>query len=272
MEPPMKSLRFALLASPVLALAAPFASAADSLALDPVSIWLGGYYANTEVNVRGETHDGDVSTGKIRLDSGDETVGRARLDVLLFGSQGLQFDYYTLDHSTTQNLSEPFSFQGVPFALDTQLLGKFEFSAGTAAYHWWFGDATDAFGAGLGGAYYRAKLKVSGTVALAGQTADGSASWDADAVAPLVTLGYRHAFNDSLRVYLEASGIYKSGGSLSGHLYDGRAGIEWFPWHNVGLAAEYGETRLKLDHEGSSYDANLDIKLHGPSLFARFRF
>jgi hypothetical protein len=272
MEPPMKPHRLAWSALPALALVAPLASAADSLALDPVSIWLGGYYANTEINVRGETNGGDISTGKIKLDSGDETVGRARLDVLLFGSQGLQFDYYTLDHSTTQTLSQPFSFQGVPFQIDTVLRGKFEFSAGTAAYHWWFGDATDAFGVGLGGAYYRAKLGISGTVALGDQTANGSASWDDDAIAPLITLGFHHAFNDSLRVYLDASGIYKNGGNLSGHLYDGRAGVEWFPFHNVGIAAEYGETRLKLDHEGGSYDANLDIKLHGPSLFARFRF
>lgn len=268
----MKSLRLALLATPVLALAASHASAEDSLALDPVSIWLGGYYANTEVNIDAKTHDPAVSTGKIQLEQGDDTVGRARLDVLLFGTQGLQFDYYTLDHSTTQTLSAPFSYGGVPFEANTSLRGKFEFAAGTAAYHWWFGDATDAFGVGVGAAYYRAKLAVEGTVALNDQSVSASQKWDEDAIAPLVTLGWRHAINDSLRVYAEGSGIWKNGGSLHGQLYDGRAGVEWFPWHNVGLAAEYGATRLKLDREGSTYDANLDIKLHGPSLFARFRF
>ena len=29
--------------------------------------------------------------------------------------------------------------------------------------------------------------------------------------------------------------------------------------------------RIKLERENGVYDANLDIKLHGPSLFARFR-
>lgn len=269
----MISPRLALLAAPVLALAASQACAEDSLALDPVSVWLGGYYANTEVNVDAKTHSSpDLSTGKIQLEEGDDTVGRARLDVLLFGSQGLQFDYYTLDHSSTQTLAAPFAYGGVPFEANTSLRGKFEFAAGTAAYHWWFGDRTDAFGVGLGGAYYSAKLKLDGTVALGDQTASASQKWDEDAIAPLVTLAWRHAINDSLRVYAEGSGIWKSGGNLSGHLYDGRAGVEWFIWHNVGLAAEYGVTRLKLDREGDTYDANLDIKLHGPSLFARFRF
>ena len=268
----MKPLRSAVIAAPLLALASPLVFAEDSLALDPVSISIGGYYANTEVNVDAKTHDPDISTGKVQLEEGDDTVGRARLDVLLFGTQGLQFDYYTLSHSSTQTLLAPFTYLGVPFEANTSLRGKFEFAAGTAAYHWWFGDATDAFGVGLGGAYYRAKLKLEGTVALNDQTASGSQKWDEDAVAPLLTIAWRHAFNDSLRFYIEGSGIWKSGGNLSGHLYDGRAGVEWFPWHNVGLAAEYGETRLKLDREGDAYDANLDIKLHGPSLFARFRF
>jgi len=166
--------------------------AEGTLALDPVSIWLGGYYANTEVDIAAKGNPIDAETGKIQLAEGDETVARARLDVLLFGSQGLEFDYYTLDHSTSQTLTQPFSFQGVPFQLDTTLRGKVEFNAGEVAYHWWFGDDTDAFGVGLGGAYYRAKLKIEGTASFAGQTSSGSASWDGDAIAPLVTLGWRH--------------------------------------------------------------------------------
>jgi hypothetical protein len=267
----MMASRVALLASPFL-IAASSLALADTSPLDPVSIWIGGYYANTDTSLSAKTRDGNIDTGKLHLETGDDTVGRARLDVLLFGNQGLQFDYYTLDHSTTQTLTQPFSYQGIPFELNTTLRGKLEFGAGSASYHWWFQTDNDAFGVGLGGAYLRAKLKVSGTVSLDGQSAAASAAWDEDAVAPVVTLAYKHAFNDAFRFYLDGQGIYKNGGALSGRIYDGRAGFEWFPWHNVGLAAEYGYSRIKLDREASSYDANLDIKLHGPSLFARFRF
>lgn len=268
----MKPTFSATLGTILLAAASSSAMAEGSLALDPVSIWLGGYYASTEVDVAAKGNSIDASTGRIELAEGDETVARARLDVLLFGTQGLEFDYYTLNHSTSQTLTQPFNFQGVPFQLDTTLRGKVEFDAGEVAYHWWFGDDTDAFGLGLGGAYYSAKLEIEGTASLAGQTTSGSASWDGDAVAPLVTLAWRHAINDSLRVYLEGSGIYKNGGTLSGHLYDARGGVEWFPWKNAGFAVEYGDTRIKLDRNGNTLDTNLDIKLHGPSLFARFRF
>jgi hypothetical protein len=160
----------------------------------------------------------------------------------------------------------------VPFQLDSTLRGKVQFDAGQVAYHWWFGDDTDAFGLGLGAAYYRAKLALEGTVSLAGQSRSGSASWDGDAVAPVATIAWRHAINDSLRVYVEGSGIYKNGGTLSGHVYDARGGVEWFPWKNAGFAVEYGDTQIKLDREGNTFDSNVDIKLHGPSLFARMRF
>lgn len=268
----MKPTTSATLAAVLMAAASSTAMAEGSLALDPVSIWLGGYYANTEVDVAAKGNPIDASTGKIQLHDGDETIARARLDVLLFGTQGLEFDYYSLNHSTSQTLTQPFDFQGIPFELHSTLHGKVEFDAGQFAYHWWFGDDTDVFGLGLGAAYYRAKLSLAGTVSIAGQSRSGSASWDGDAVAPVATIAWRHAINDSLRVYIEGSGIYNNSGSLSGHIYDARGGVEWFPWQNVGIAAEYGDTRIKLDREGSTFDSNIDIKLHGPSLFARFRF
>jgi hypothetical protein len=264
------SRRIVAFAGCLLAATSPLA-VADGQALDPVSIWLGGYYANTEVDVHAETNDG-VSTGNVNLEKGDDTVARARVDVLLFGSQGLEFDYYTLSHSSTNTLTQPFDYLGIPFEANSLLRGKFEFSAGSAAYHWWMHSGDDVFGIGLGATYYQTKLKVDGTAIVDGESAATSSAWDESAVAPLVTVAWRHAMSDSLRIYVDASGIYKSGGPLSGHLYDVRGGVEWFPWRNVGLAAEYGATRIKLNRESTRYDADLDVKLNGPSLFARFRF
>lgn len=256
-----------------LLLAATGASAGEpSQALDRVSIWLGGYYLDTDVKVSASDASGDISTGKVDLTSGHETVGRARIDFLFLGSQGFTLDYYTLSHATSQTLSTPFTYEGIPFELNTRLRGNLDFTAGSAAYHWWFGSKTDVFGIGLGATYYKAKLGISGTAELDGQSSNASVRWDENAIAPLVTLGYKHAFSDQFRVYINASGVKKNGGSLSGHIYDGRVGMEWFPWHNVGVGAEYGYTRVKLNHDGDTYDAKLDIKLDGPSLFARFRF
>jgi len=254
------------------ALASSAAWADHSPALDPVSIWIGGYYANAEASLGAKTPVGNVSTGALDLQDGDETVGRARLDLLFFDTQGFTFDYYTLSHSSTDTLTQPFNFGGVPFELNSTLKGKLDFSAGSASWHWWLDAGDDVFGIGLGATYYRAKLDIAGTIALNGETSAASVHSDEDAVAPLLTLAYKHAFSDSFRFYIDASGVRKSGGNLTGHIYDARAGLEWFPWHNVGVGAEYGDTRIRLDRESQNYDAKLDLKLHGPSLFARFRF
>jgi hypothetical protein len=241
-----------------------------SPALDRVSLWLGGYSLDAKVALAARA--GDVETGNVNLDSGHENVGRARFDFLFLDNQGFTFDYYTLDRSKTQLLDKPFTYDGMPFQLDSDLHGKFDLAAGSASYHWWFGGADDVVGVGIGGTYYKLKLGINGTVTLNDIAATGAVSWEDDAVAPLITLAYKHAFSDSLRVYVDTSGVKKNGGKLTGHIYDGRVGIEWFPWRNFGFGAEYGVTHIRLDHAGSSYDANLDFKLDGPSLFARARF
>ena len=255
-----------------LALASSAALAQPSAALDRVSLWLGGYYSTTDVTIEARDHTNNDTTGRVDLTSGHENVGRARLDVLIMDSQGLTFDYYSLDHTSTKHLSHPFSYDGIPFELDTSLTGKIDFAAGSLAYHWWFGNDSDVFGVGLGATYYHAKLGIQGTVTLEDISASASTEWNESAVAPLLTFAYKHAFSNNLRAYVNGSGVKKNGGKLSGHLYDARAGVEWFPWENVGFGAEYGASRVRLYRNRQSYSADLDIDLHGPAVFARFRF
>ncbi|HEY6942627.1 hypothetical protein [Dokdonella sp.] len=255
-----------------LAVFATDAARAESRALDPASLWLGGYFTNADLAIRASTDPGGIDTGRVDLASGHETVGRARLDLVFWESQGLTFDYYSLGRSTRHVLDQPFSYQGTAYDLDSTLTAKFDLAAGSAAWRFWFGGEDDVFGLGLGAVYYQAKLRVTGTATLNGVSTDVAQRWDEDAVAPLVTLGYRHAFSEDLRVYLDASGVRKNGGALSGHIYDARIGLEWFPWHDVGVGAEYGVSRIRLRRNGDLYDAGLDIDLDGPSLFARYRF
>ena len=241
-------------------------------ALDRVSLWLGGYYPDTTFDIRAQANAAPDLNGHLRVDGGRETVGRARLDFLVFDSQGFTLDYYTLDRTRSQHLAHDFDYDGTSFQVDTDLQAQVKFSAGSAAWHWWFGSDADVFGIGLGAAYYKVELGLDGSADMNGQSTAASARWSDDAVAPLLTLGFKHAFSDSLRVYATASGVRKNGGALDGHIVDGRVGVEWFPWHNVGLGAEYGSTRIYLKRHAQQYDANLDIDLDGPALFARLRF
>ena len=255
-----------------LALAGAQAQADPSPALDRVSFLLGGYHADTNLTL--EARDRDSSTGDFGLVHGRNTIARARLDVLAWDSQGFTFDYYRFSHSSRHHLVQPFEFDGVPFVVDTTARTRIDASTASAAYRWWFGHGNDVAGFGLGATWLRAEFGVSGTISIDefGFHTTGHARVTEEAVAPLLTVGFRHAFSDRLRVYLDGSGVYKASGPLTGHIYDARLGVEWFPWQHVGIGAEYGTTQIHLRRHRAPYSAAVDLDLYGPSLFARLRF
>jgi hypothetical protein len=260
-----------------LALASSASMAQQSPALDRVSVWLGGYYAKTDTNIGASDPSGQYK-GNVNLEhdlgfQDHKTVPRARLDFLIGDSQGFSFDYYSVNKSRTKTLSDAISYGGNDYSASASVRGKLDFDFGSAAYRWWFGHENDVFGLGLGGAYYRVRAGISGQASVNGESVgEASTSSNDSAWAPMLQLGWRHAFNDQWRMYFDASGVKKNGGRLSGHIYNGALGIEYFPWHNVGFGAEYGYTRIRLDQRKHDYDADLDMKLNGPSLFVRFRF
>ncbi len=243
-----------------------------SMALDRTSVWIGGYYPDASLDIDAHSNTQSGANGHINVNAGQETIGRFRVDFLAFDSQGITLDYYTLDRNSTRRLNAAFDYDDISFQSNSELRAKLGFSAGSLAWHWWFGGDQDVFGLGLGATYYTVDLTVSGTATQNGQPINASAQWSESAIAPMATLGYKHAFSDSLRVYATAQGVRKSGGALSGHIIDGRVGVEWFPWQNVGFGAEYGKTRISLERDARRYGGNFDIDLDGPSLFARLRF
>lgn len=76
------------------------AHADSSPAPDRVSLWLGGYYANADRALDATSHSEDLSTGRVHLATGEDSVGRARLDLLLWDHHGFTFDHYKLDRSS----------------------------------------------------------------------------------------------------------------------------------------------------------------------------
>lgn len=260
-----------------LALASSVTFAQQSPALDRVSIWLGGYRANTDTTIGASDKSGQLN-GDFNLEkdlgfADHKSVPRARLDFLIGDSQGFSLDYYSVNRSRSKTLSQGISYAGNDYSASATVKGKLDFDFGSAAYRWWFGQGSDVFGLGLGGAYYRVHTGISGEANVNGDSVGQvSSSSNDSAWAPMLQLGWRHAFNDQWRMYFDAAGVKKNGGRLNGHIVNAALGLEWFPWKNVGLGAEYGYSRIVLHQRKQNYNANLDMKLDGPSLFVRFRF
>ena len=252
--------------------------AQQSPALDRVSLWVGGYYANMGTDISANASaQGHAAAGDVNLEHDlgfqrHKVTPRVRLDFLLGDSQGFSFDYYELNRTRTKTLSTDLDYDGNSYLASASVSGKLDFEFGSAAYRWWFGSGSDVFGVGLGGAWYGVHAGISGEAALNGESAEASSSTSETAWAPMLQLGWRHAFNDQVRMYVDVSGVKKNGGRLSGHIYNAALGFEWLPWQHIGLGAEYGYTRIRLDQHKQNYNASLDMKLTGPSLFLRVRF
>jgi hypothetical protein len=245
-----------------------------SPALDRASISIGAFYAQPTFNAGVNTPYGRVDTPEHNNSS--VTIPRVRADILLFDSQGISFDYYRYHRSYNLGVSGDSTIDGQPVTGSANFNADLKIDLARLSYKWWLGSGNDVFGIGLGGAYYRADISgsINGTVSTPGQTFTDGASdrFTDDAVAPLIELGWRHAFSPDLRMYVEASGVKKNGGNLEGHIYNGNIGVEWYPWKNIGLVADYGVSKVKLERNNSANPADLDIRFRGPSVFIKARF
>jgi hypothetical protein len=252
------------------------ASAQQSPALDRISLWLGGYYSNNDTRLSAQgsgPYAGIQGTLDFEDDLGFKKHSadpRARFDFLIGDSQGFSFDYYQIHRS--RNASYEQAIPALGSDVGAHIHGDFDYDFGSASYKWWFGHGSDVFGVGLGAAYYKVRFAARGSVHGGDASDSFSDSYDESAWAPMLTFGWRHAFNDQWRMYADASGVKKNGGSLGGHIWNASLGVEWFPWQHLGFALEYSASRLHLHKTYSEGTAKLDLNSDGPALYLRARF
>lgn len=248
------------------------ASAEPLKALDRMSMSLGAFYAKTDADLNLGNNTGSLSTGPFQLFNGHDLFPRARAEFLIGESQGIAIDYYGFRKSRDGYANQDFSFNGTDYSANANLTGSSRLDIGNLSYRWWFGGEQSAFGVGLGAAYYRLRVELNGYADVNGQIATSSDSYNDHAIAPLLTLGWRQVLTDTTRIYVDASAVKKNGGSLSGHIYNAALGAEWFPMQNLGVGLEYGESRIRLDKHADNYQANLDLRFRGPSLFVKLKY
>jgi hypothetical protein len=250
--------------------------AQHSPALDRVSVWLGGYYDQSGTTLSAGTADATVR-GDVNLEDDLGFARRAwsprvRADFLVGDSQGISIDYYRYRRDRSASLADSIAYDGVTYDAHASVRGKLGFDFGSIAYRWWIGKGKDVFGVGLGAGYYKVDASIAGEASVNGESAQAESSTRASAWAPLLQLGWRHAFNDQWRMYLNASGVKKNGGHLYGHICNIALGVQWFPTGHFGISAEYGIDRIRLHQRHGTYNDSLDLRLDGPSVFATFRY
>ena len=257
------------------AASAGMAQAQQSPALDRMSIAAGAFRAEPKIHIGGDTDYGRIDTPDEKID--DVTLPRVKAELLIGDSHGLSFDYFRFDEDWAGTASGDTTYEGRPVSGTISADADLRLEMARFAYKWWLGKEKNAFGIGLGAAYLRAKISGSVDANLSASNPvenyawSGSASGSDSVWAPTVELAWRHALNEQWRLYAEASGIKKNGGTVEGHVWNGSVGVEWFPHKNVGLVLDYNVQKIDLHRNGGS-NADLDLKLKGPSAFVKVRF
>ncbi|HSX62502.1 MAG TPA: outer membrane beta-barrel protein [Tahibacter sp.] len=261
----------------LLAALAPAAQAEKPMALDRFYLSLGAYQTDSDADARIDGENGLIGTDvNFEDDFGlteNRTVGRARFGFLVGDSQGIEVDGYRFHRSATERLSRTINYDGSTFNVDAEVHGQLDLDFASVAWRWWLpaGDR-DVWGIGLGGGFYRIAGEVSGQGSLNGNVQQLDLRDSASAWAPLVELGWRHAFSENARLYADIAGVRKNNGSLQGHIYNLSLGFEYFPWQNIGFGVEYGAQRIKIEADKRDFDGELNVRLNGPSVFLKARY
>lgn len=251
------------------------AQAQQSPALDRLSISAGAFYSEPKIHLGGDTRYGRVDTPDEKID--DVTLPRVKAELLFGDSHGLSFDYFRFDEDYSAAPSGATVYEGRPVSGSIQAKAKLRLEMARLAYKYWFGKDRNAFGIGLGAAYLRAKIAGSAVANVSASDPVENYSWSGsgqakDGVwAPTVELAWRHALNDKWRLYAEAGGVKRNGGTVEGHVYNAAAGVEWLAAKNVGLVLDYGIQKIDL-HRNGDRTADLDLKLTGPSAYVKVKF
>ena len=245
------------------------ASAELSPALDRASISVGAFLADPTFNASLNSPLGRLQSGDTSM--GEETMPRVKADLILFDSQGLSFDYYQYKRGYTGAFANNKNFGGTEVTTVGNANFDIKLDFGKLAYKWWFGSGNTVVGLGAGAAYFKIGTSTNATAAINNNSASVSDSYSEDAVAPLLEIGVRHAISPDFRLFADASGVKKTGGTLNGEIYNASVGAEWFPVKNVGVVLDYSMSQIELRRDDGLAE-NFKVKFQGPSAFVKVRF
>jgi len=246
------------------------------LPLDRVSLSLGGFYPTVDSRVQANGPQIAGTQVNFQQDLGldkRQTLPAFRLDFLVFDNQGFSVGGYQYSRHASTSLARNIEFDGNEYDASAFVEASLRLQTYNGTWHWWFSPtANDVLGIGLGAAYYDLKGTIDGSLTVNGGTASARGEAEGSAVAPLLTLGWRHAFSDRTRIYADFSGVRKPSGTLTGHLLNGTVGVEYYPWQNAGFALEYNANNLDLKADKDTWEGRARIHFYGPSAFVRLRF
>lgn len=273
-------------ASLLLALAAgagQCAYAEEITALDNVSISVGAFANNTSASLRA---DGATAGSGTTLDF-DRDLGQGGTRSLPYFDvtwrpwehHEFELSYFTDSNSSSRTLSRSVIFNGKEFIVGGQLGSKFSIDAGSIIYRYWaWTSDVAAFGIFGGLQWYSLSLDLNGSVGVTGpdgsvtQTGSASAKVSSTLPDPSIGLSYRYQMADWARLVADGGGFKINIDNIDATLYNGRVGVEFYPWTNFGIVTQYSYNKIDADVNRTSFLGNATARFSGFQVLLKARF
>ncbi len=252
------------------------AQAVEVGALDTWSVALGGFDLDVDANVRvdGATADGDEIdlSRDLGLDK-RSGIGYFSVGWRPFENHQFDFSYYGDEATGSRTIDREITIDDETFQIGATLDTTLGYDAYDLTYTWWVHSRPNqAFGINLGAINYSLDLDVRAEALSGEQSVERSASASADLPAPKIGISYRRAFAKGWRFSADVSAFTAAIGNVDADVLDTNAGIEYFPWENVGARMQYSVSRIRADTEKSDFDGKVDLEFSGLQLQLVGRF
>ena len=77
---------------------------------------------------------------------------------------------------------------------------------------------------------------------------------------------------DWARLILDAGAFKAKLSNIDATLYNGTAGVEFYPWPNIGIVTQYGFNRINADLTKNDFSGKADLHFQGFQALLKIRF
>jgi hypothetical protein len=247
--------------------------------LDRSSVGAGVFVAtvNTSVSLNGENAGTSVDFENdlgLRGDTRQFWVdGKWRLTP----RQSLVLGYTLLSRSNTRDIDRDLVIDDTTYTVGATIDSGWDTQYVAVAYRFSL-LRNDSFEGGVSGgiSYFGQKLSLHAVGTITGPEGESLAEKDVSknlkVPAPLVGLYALGRLSDTL--YLGGSLLYIQAtyDQYTGHVWDGRLSLDWFPWEHFGLGVGYLYSEQSLGVTKASFNGDISYRFDGAQAYVRYAF
>lgn len=262
----------------VLGVAGPALAQSDNY-LDRSSVGAGVFVAaiNTSISLNGENAGTSVDfENDLGLKGDTQQIwvdGKWRLTP----RQSLVLGYTLLSRSHTRNIDRELVIDDTTYDVGATFDSEWDTQYVAVAYRFSL-VRNDSFEGGVSGgiSYFGQKLSLHAEGSITGPEGETLAEKDVSknlkVPAPLVGLYALGRLSD--RLYLGGSLLYIQAtyDQYSGHVWDGRVSLDWFPWEHFGLGVGYLYSEQTLGVAKASFNGDISYRFDGAQAYVRYAF